>query len=389
MENIDPASLLLIQIDEYPPLQLDPSVFESVGLGVAPKSFTIHDFTPVPDVSPREPLDGLKALAEQLDPSHQEEEDAIASGNTKRIKINGNIVNSRKNTFVSMDNADSWNAAWELDLDQRVQSIDGSSIFDRLLDTEARSTQVPDGVSPTLKVNKSSQDVDGSMGQSSDRVGTENSPIAPSLASTPTIKNSVEISLELPPLGKRPRDIVEDCYFHEGVGLRRLPAISEENVPRLRSPTSSESNLQNISIYDTWRAAGRPSQQDTLTNMMEETAISEPLGSASRPDKAQLSWETCTEFGPKSSTDMPFVSPYITESGTQMFEAVYQRHVDYAFRFRPDTIIVPYKSLVGYTLLLLGGTPSLVFVFNQESMEFVMSKDYIRTEGCSTASISK
>ncbi|KAI1317327.1 hypothetical protein EDD11_008696 [Mortierella claussenii] len=99
---------------------------------------------------------------------------------------------------------------------------------------------------------------------------------------------------------------------------------------------------------DVWRAAGKPLPQDATTR---------------RPDKVQLTWETCTKAGPAARPERSIISPYVAEGGAPVFEAAYQR--------------------------LLAGIPSSIFTYNSESMKFELEMDSFRIEGCSAAAISK
>ncbi|KAF9112396.1 hypothetical protein BGX27_003438 [Mortierella sp. AM989] len=402
MQDLDPASLLFINRDEYTPLHLDPSIFESVGDGVAPKSFTILDpVSPLPS-SPG-PLENLKSLAERLNPIGQDDVQSInISASSKNGDIKSSFNGYRK--MRTMGTVESWDAAWEHDLDQRVQRIDRPNIFDRLLDIEAKSPLVPnDAMLSSLAPDLSSQESAGSscknqwtIGSSTDSYIHGGSPPAIHPAVVPTFtKSSVEFVLELPPLTKRPRDIVDECYDRGGLGIGKLPSLREESTSNTRhakvlkskSEVASKDNaLSNHT--DSWRAVGIPLQQDTTVGGSGK-GINGPIADdGTRPDKMQLTWETCTEFGPKVQPEMPFVSPYITEAGTSMFETVYQKHLDYAFKFQTAPAVIPYTYLIDCILLLLGGTPSSIFIFNQDAIEFEMDHEKIRIEGCSTSSIS-
>ncbi|KAF9397229.1 hypothetical protein BGX21_009085 [Mortierella sp. AD011] len=399
MQDLDPASLLFTQPDEYVSLHLDPSIFESVGDGVAPDSFTIPDRT-IPPSSSTEPLESLKLLADRLNPIEQDGTQSTYSFSHTKYSDIDNVVNGRRRV-PAMGAVGAWDAAWENDLDQRVQCIGGPNIFDRLLDSETKSTLVPmDSEPPFLTQDTSSQgsvelftDNQWTAGldtsafrQGSDLPVVDTSPHQ--AKSSTSAKSTVELVLELPPLTKRPRDIVDDCCYRGGFELGTSSLLRKDNsnksrdvkVPKTKSKGTTKSNVH-IGQADSWRAAGIPLQRDSVVGEAGSRVVD-------RLDKVQLSWETCTEFGPRTQSEMPFVSPYITEAGTRMFEAIYQKHLDYAFKFRAATTVVPYKSLIDCTLLLLGGTPSSIFNFNQDTMEFEMDRGKLRIEGCSTASIS-
>ncbi|KAG0004783.1 hypothetical protein BGZ79_008131 [Entomortierella chlamydospora] len=399
MQDLDPASLLFTQPDEYVPLHLDPSIFESVGDGVAPDSFTIPDRA-IPLPSFPEPLESLKLLADHLNPIGQDNtQSTYGFPHTKYSDVD-NVVNGRRRV-LAMGAVGAWDTAWENDLDQRVQCIDRPNIFDRLLDSETKSTLVSmDSEPPSLTQDASSQE---SMESFRDRQRTASSdtdafrqgkdlPVVDTpphqAKSSTSAKSTVELVLELPPLTKRPRDIVDDCCYRGGFELGASSLLRKDisnkawdvKVPKTKSKGTTKSNVH-MGQADSWRAAGIPLQHDSIVGEAGARVID-------RPDKMQLTWETCTEFGPRTQPEMPFVSPYITEAGTRMFEAIYQKHLDYAFKFRAATTVIPYKSLIDCTLLLLGGTPSSIFNFNQDTMEFEMDRENLRIEGCSTASIS-
>ncbi|KAF8968212.1 hypothetical protein BGZ46_010919, partial [Entomortierella lignicola] len=373
---------------DYAPAHLDPSIFESVGNGVAPTSFDIPDLVSSPTPSSPEPLKNLKALADGLNPLGLDNpQPSLASARTK----SDDIGSSQKRR---LDAVDELIVGWDLELDQRVNRIDNLNIFDKLFDPDTNCDLVPNefpSIPPTLEASSRDSALDDQLTLHLD---SDNSRQKKNFlhndhseeTSTP-FKDSVEFSLELPPLTKRPRDIVDDCFGNDGFGLEKFqPDQRNAKVLKTHSAGASKKNTR-MSPTDTWRAAGIPQKQDTVTGKDGTGANTVSATPNNRPDKMQLSWETCTEFGPKIQLELPFVSPYITEAGTRMFEAVYQKHVDYSFKFQESIAVIPYKSLIDCTLLLLNGTSSSIFSYNQDAMEFEMNLEKSRIEGCSASSV--
>ncbi|KAF9200628.1 hypothetical protein BGZ49_009136 [Haplosporangium sp. Z 27] len=389
MQDLDPASLLFIHHKDYALAHLDPSIFESVGNGVAPTSFDIPDLVSSPTPSSPEPLKNLKALADGLNPLGLDNtQPSLASARTK----SDDIGSSQKRR---LDAVDELIVGWDLELDQRVNRIDNLNIFDKLFDPDTNCDLVPNKfppIPPTLEASSRDSALDDQLTlhldsdnsrQKKDFLHNNHS----EETSTP-FKGSVEFSLELPPLTKRPRDIVDDCFGNDGFGLEKFQP-EQRNAKVLKThPAGASKKSTRISPTDTWRAVGIPQKQDTVTGKNETGASTVSTSPNNRPDKMQLSWETCTEFGPKIQPELPFVSPYISEAGTRIFEALYQKHVDYSFKFQESIAVIPYKTLIDCTLLLLNGTPSSIFSYNQDAMEFEMNLGKSRIEGCSASSVS-
>ncbi|KAG0324689.1 hypothetical protein BGZ99_001575 [Dissophora globulifera] len=416
MHDLDPATLLFIPRDEYAPINVDPALFESVGEGLAPSKFSLPAVTAAPMLSSlADPLERLKTLAARLDPevsqhdlgsrSHQASYTEGHDASRKKVKKGSGGIPEHMGT------TESWDAAWEQDLDQRVQSIDRRSIFDAFVDPSTsvfHTFSVDEDVSlPSLfrpetslqeSIVHSTQDkkgiaviptesgVDAYVGWNARSVFGSLSHPAGSSVPMNLSKGSADLTFELPPLTKRPRDILDDCTLLDDSSTARLSA-NRHAGNRSRSDVSPKGD-PNMALTtdilerrsDAWRDAGRPSQQDTAIDAGSQA----PAG---RPDKVQLTWEMLTATGPKVPPEIPITSPYITEAGTRVFEAVYQKHLDYAFKFRPTPEIITHESLLDCAFLLLSGTPSSIFTFNADGMKFEIADQGVRIEGCSTGSI--
>ncbi|KAF8925134.1 hypothetical protein BGZ58_001109 [Dissophora ornata] len=425
MQDLDPASLLFIPHHEYAPLHVDPALFESVGEGVAANTFTIPNLglSPPPTSSsstdPASLQQRLKSLAEQLDPTGQSDD------KTPSRKRKG------------MSTTEEWDTAWEQGLDQRVQRVDGRNIFDSFLDGGRSYTRLLIGQDMSLlpfNSNVSSQEslpavvqeVDekeeiGKRSQMDTYATWKQYPVSGSRShltgSSTSTERTADLTFELPPLAKRPRDILDNCCLLDGSAAVKSSSGSDwddegRSVKIPKAELKITKNDGQRSSRDTWRDAGKPLQQDTAIQGHGQVGA----GSMARPDKVQLTWEMNTRTGPKAQPEIPIISPYVTEAGTLMFEAVYQKHLDYAFKFRPTPAVIPHDFLVdnvtryneywypheetsqrggnlypstSCSFLLLAGTPSSIFTYNTENRKFEMDSEHVRIEGYSTASISK
>ncbi|KAF9143867.1 hypothetical protein BGX30_014455 [Mortierella sp. GBA39] len=383
MQDLDPASLLFIPRDEYAPLQLDPELFESVGDGVSLKTFVIPKATPPttsstksPSVSALDSLDRLRLLAVKFNP-----QDADAPEN----HAGGGVGERQKSNRSRMGTTQSWDAAWEQDLDQRVLEIDRPNIFDSFHTPGAAAFDVqefipllvPSGQGEVPEVDSITESTVGSLALPAD-------PTSP-----PSVtKEALSHSFDLPVLSKRPRNILDDCVLRDQIPVAAT-AIKHHHQPTApdgragKFAKTQPSKIRfDVTEYraETWRAAGKPVQND-LTGAADD-------GRGARIHE-QLSWETCSRSGLRAVSSRPVMSPYVTEAGTTTFESVYQRHMDYAFKFRPSPTVVPYKRLIECIFLLLGGTSSTIFTYSAARRRFEMDTESIRIEGCSTTSMSR
>ncbi|KAG0299622.1 hypothetical protein BGZ98_009896 [Dissophora globulifera] len=416
MNDLDPATLLFIPRDEYAPINVDPALFESVGEGLAASKFSLPAVTSAPMLSSlADPLERLKTLAARLDPevpqhdlgsrSHQASYTEGHNASRKKVKKGSGGIPEHMGT------TESWDAAWEQDLDQRVQSIDRRSIFDAFVDPSIsvfhtfpvdQDVSLPSLFRPETSLQESivhsAQDirdiaaiptesgVNAYVGWNARSVFGSLSHPAGSSVPMNLSKGSADLTFELPPLTKRPRDILDDCTLLDDSSAARLSANRlAGNRGRSDVFPKGDTNMALTTDIlerrsDAWRDAGRPSQQDTTIDAGSQA----PAG---RPDKVQLTWEMLTATGPKVPPEIPITSPYITEAGTRVFEAVYQKHLDYAFKFRPTPDIITQESLLDCAFLLLSGTPSSIFTFNADGMKFEIADQGVRIEGCSTGSI--
>ncbi|KAG0218023.1 hypothetical protein BGX33_008884 [Mortierella sp. NVP41] len=366
MQDLDPATLLFIPRDEYGPLQLDPELFESVGDGVSLRAFVIpkpaSQPPPPPPPPPRspttpsavyDPLDRLKSLAAKLNPPSTDGPDSSSLGG-----INQHDASSSKGR---MSTAEAWDAAWERDLDQRVLEIDRPNIFDsfhtlgnshvfdipdsKSLASSSSSTvsadlgsKAPEAVDPYTEWNR--RTVFGSLAHPAG-AGAGAGPTS----SHSNIKDSADISFDLPVLTKRPRDILDECLQQD---QSSVPATSNKHQKSVRDvragkvakiQVSKNKFDQRESRAETWRAAGKPVQDDLR-------GAQEGSGTGNTLLQEQLSWEACSKTGPRTISSHLVMSPYVTEAETATFESVYQKHMDYAFKFRPAPTLVPYKKLI-------------------------------------------
>ncbi|KAF9985862.1 hypothetical protein BGZ65_009594, partial [Modicella reniformis] len=202
-------------------------------------------------------------------------------------------------------------------------------------------------------------------------------------AHAPTVvKRTVDFELELPLLAKRPRSIMD------GVCLRETPPTIQGSSVNAFNSSAQTVCLPDLGAEiktlqaDIWRDAGKQSQDSATAG--ESTVTNEAAGC---PDKTLLTWDSNTKTESRSLSDMRIKSPYSTEAGTPAFESLYKKHLDYAFKFRPTPVTVSYESLVDCILLLLSGTPSSIFAYNEECMKFDMDIASFRIKGCSTTSI--
>ncbi|KAF9131338.1 hypothetical protein BGW39_001949 [Mortierella sp. 14UC] len=349
MQDRDPASLLFIPRDEYGPLQLDPKLFESVGDGVSQKTFAIPK-TPSnksSSVAESDFLDRLKSLAVKLNPQNADEPD-----DNNNLGI-GEGVERKGSRRIRMGTAQSWDSAWEQDLDQRVLDIERHNIFDAFCNPGVSSVLLLDN-----REAKSSPSIPGQGSRVPEYADLDTEWRRPTVvdslsrpeglaSSSSTTKDTLNLSFDLPTLAKRPRNILDDCLLRDqvprafGAVNRHQQRDQELRAAKIAKTQSlmSKTNDQKEDRTETWRAAGKPMQDDL-------TGTHGVLKARKRLIQEQLSWETCAKGGPKAVSSHLVMSPYVTEAGTATFESVYQRHMDYAFKFRPSPTIVPYRKLI-------------------------------------------
>ncbi|KAF9354062.1 hypothetical protein BGX34_011237 [Mortierella sp. NVP85] len=197
--------------------------------------------------------------------------------------------------------------------------------------------------------------------------------------SRPLTVSPADVVLELPPLEKRPRDILESAYqrdiFATVRGFSSNSLHSQTQITDLAEMNADGQGTKRMRT-DIWCAAGKQLQECNVTN--ETSAF---------PDTAILTWEMNDKATSRTSIDMGVKSLYVTEAEISIFEGVHQRHLDYAFKFRPAPGIIPHALLVDCILLLLSGTSSSIFKYIEESMTFNIVTESIRIEGCSSASV--
>ncbi|KAF9214324.1 hypothetical protein BGZ59_003928 [Podila verticillata] len=324
---MDPASLLFIQPDDtITPMHLDPDLFETIGQGVCDRVLNIER----PSSSPRQqlpgleaqlPLHGLKSLAESV------------HDNSARTK---NKAHKSVESRPWIGTAQDWKTLWDKELDQRVLQMDRPNIFDsfhsghdtpELSSDDSLHNLAPDNNNSEHYEAWNKRTVFGSL---SHPAGSTQSEAWDGAAS----RDSVDLRFELPPLTKRPRDIVDECLLSDGV--MGTPSLSKKGKTKVASGSGpSARRLKNP--VDTWRAAGMPEQHDTAALEKNQPG---------QANKSQLSWETCSRNGPVPQPTMPIISPYVTETGTKLFEAVYNKHMDYSFKFKPKPILVSHTELV-------------------------------------------
>ncbi|KAG0254885.1 hypothetical protein BG011_005446 [Mortierella polycephala] len=390
MQDLDPASLLFIPRDEYAPLTLDPALFESVGDGVSSKMFT----APNPDAPPPlpEPLERLKTLAAQFDPTADHDTLASESGSKEAAESDAQRI--------PMTSAVVWESSWKYELDQRVLEINRPSIFDTFHDpTKSRIVGDEGSLSSFSSDSSSQESVSATQSQESGvdhftrwskrtLFGSLSHPAGQeSLSSKQPLdtRDTVDVDFELPPLTKRPRDILDECAGNEASVGAGLPK-GQKSEHQVRSAKAAKVHVtEPWSRLDTWSAAGKPLQQDTAV----ATRTREPASASTIvPDKLQLTWEMCSRYGPAVSPKKDIISPYVTEAGTRVFEAVYHKHMDYAYKFRPMPPTISREKLVDCMFLLLGGTASSVFTYNTKTLRFEMDAENVRIKGCSTLSLT-
>lgn len=136
------------------------------------------------------------------------------------------------------------------------------------------------------------------------------------------IKSTPDTVLELPPLAKRPRDILEGSYQRDILAtIRGFSMNSSKSQPQSMDLTNMDANQEPKRMRtDIWRAAGKELQDLPFAGESEITSRA-----AGCHDKAIMTWEMNTKAGPRVPTDMDTKSPYVTEAGNPLFEAFYQR----------------------------------------------------------------
>ncbi|KAF9937513.1 hypothetical protein BGZ67_001190 [Mortierella alpina] len=331
-------------------------------------------------------MPGLRSLATQCD----------AYG--KRDATRGDGADQQG---LGLKEGDAWESGWEKELDERISHIERPNIFDSFHDPHNKSScdleehniltsSTSQAAARESAVSTSAQGEPrgpDTYTQWNNRsiFGSLSHPAGSSISPTDVSKNSkntTEVEFELPALTKRPRDILDEC-------LDRDESVNMEPNPWRPAPdrTTGETNMKpKLTRSDKrpnyWRALGTPQQHDVSIARSQESAESRH-----KHGKPRLTWEMSSTSGPKEQSDKPFVSPYITEAGTPFFEAAYERHTKYAFKFRPTGASISREKLVESVFLLLGGTSSSVFAYNPSSKHFETGTGGIRIEGCSIASM--
>ncbi|KAG0286053.1 hypothetical protein BGZ96_009792 [Linnemannia gamsii] len=327
MQDLDPASLLFIPRDEYTPLQLDPELFESVGDGVSLQTFNIPKVTlpttanKSPSVAAPDLLGRLKSLAAKLDPPNANGSDILRGGG-------GGGGGGHKGNRARMDTTQSWDVAWEQDLDQRVLEIGQPNIFDSFHTPGA--SVLFDFQEPSTSPVSSEQ---GARGPEVDlfaewnprtAIDSPSHPAGPT--SSPTItKETLNLSFDLPVLSKRPRNILDDCVLRDQNPIatttnkhHQQPTTQDFRAGKVAKTHSLQSRVNTKEdLAETWRAAGKPIQDD-LTG-------STAHGNRGARIQEQLRWETCSKSGLRTVSSHLAMSPYMTEAGTTTFESVYLR----------------------------------------------------------------
>ncbi|KAG0214310.1 hypothetical protein BGX28_002418 [Mortierella sp. GBA30] len=322
---MDPASLLFLPRGEYAPLHLDPVLFESVGDGVAFESLTIPTQGSTLPPTP-EPLKGLKSLADHFD--------SYEFTGRKR-NVDGGPPKRR------LGKAKAWESDLELELDQRIQHIERPNIFDSFIDMQSGIPNTRDDGSLSTFTSDASYEESANSSSSHEKerdsdayarwnrqsiFGSLSHPAATDSLSweqSRKVKETAEIALEIPALTKRPRDILDEYLNHDAPTnmsqKTRMARIDDSTNVRKIGAKFIKMGSQQYQA-DSWRALGKPEQQDVaIIGSVRSQALQ---GKSSKP---QLTWESCSKTGPIEQPDMPFVSPYITEAGTALFEAVYQK----------------------------------------------------------------
>ncbi|KAI8359772.1 Spc98 family-domain-containing protein [Mortierella sp. GBAus27b] len=345
MSDLDPASLLRIRHDRHTRTYLSPKLFDCVGEGVSSSLCTIPQLES-PLATSQEPSVNPLSSTRVLKPSF--------------LGYERNNERTRMETLCD-------------DTDRKCDASCGGCLHQRVRYLGAEPLDNADTSSSSYNINPLNQP-------------PVNEKRKAEIFEIPTtIKGTVDNVLELPPLAKRPRDILEGSYQRDIlVTVRNISRNSSSDFTQTKDPSSLDAtsavDKSPNTETDVWRATGTRSQAVLLYNDSEEPSKANGSG-----DKAILTWEMNTKSGPTVRSDMR--SPYVTESGTLLFETFYRRYQDYAFKFQPTPVIIPYESLVDTVLLLLGGTSSSIFTYDNDSMMFDMNVEGFRIEGCSSGSI--
>ncbi|KAK3836530.1 MAG: hypothetical protein JOS17DRAFT_482764 [Linnemannia elongata] len=320
MQNLDPASLLFIPRDEYAPLQLDPELFESVGEGVSLRTFVIpKDASPTtsstktPSVPASNTLDRLKSLAAKFNPQ---------DAGTPECHTDGGVGERRKSNRSRMGATQSWDAAWDQDLDQRVLEIDRPNIFDSFHTPGTAVAFDVQEFSPLAGPSGSGEEVP--MVESLTEFTVDSLALPAGSTSSPSItREKLDLSFDLPVLSKRPRNILDDCVLRDQIPIatankhHQQPTASDGRAGKFAKTHPSKSKFDvKEDLAETWRAAGKPVQDD-LTGAAH--------GGLGARIQEQMCWETCSKSGPRTMSSHLVMSPYVTEAGTSTFESVYQR----------------------------------------------------------------
>ncbi|KAF9580220.1 hypothetical protein BGW38_003229 [Lunasporangiospora selenospora] len=380
MDDLDPASLFLRPGQDLEPVALDSAVYDSVNGGVTERTLDIC----IKDL-PNTPVSLAKATSRQFHrPGKPGADHDPVQSNDSHHYTDEECNGTKSQAGVDFGAPDAWEKAGERDLEQRVFCIDQPSIFDSFFGTSTRSVLQSSGPADRLKtltkeaVQKTpsgrhpsalreTQLFQESSGSDQDRASRQQqvnldseayghwnrrtvfgslSHPAGAMSSLPGshingeeseaseledlseppsfYREPVDLVFELPALSKRPRDILDEQLEIEGLESTRLSSQgknSNQTTGKRRrsvsgrlagSSRSPDQKSLKSNSKDLWRDAGKPMEQDTTT-------------SGSKGGKAQLSWETGSKVGLLSQIDVPFVSPYITEAGTDCFEAIYQK----------------------------------------------------------------
>ncbi|KAF9423039.1 hypothetical protein BGZ94_008424 [Podila epigama] len=409
MQDLDPASLLFMPPNAA--LVLDSSLFESVGRGVCENAFTIEEqkiasaTSTIGQSSSAKSTCPLPERVENIASAIQGQKDSSSSCSTTAANHDESTNSESRSKWIGL--AQGWDTVCSEELDQRVLQIDRENILhvfhnsgsttltpvsDRSVSDDGNNSATDAEVALTMAPVHGiglydpwrKHTVFGSLSHPSGSLYAEDDEATDEKARRWTSGDSVDLKFELPPLTKRPRDIVDECILGEG-SLEDISSVKrgrvKETSRRLsnaRKPSDERDKDSQVKV-DTWRAAGMPAWTDTAT---EKPPLKRPLR------MSMLSWETCDKNGPVPQPTVPIISPYVTEAGSVAFEGIYKRLVDYSFKFKPKPILVSHEDLVKCAFLLLGGTESSIFRFNATCKKFELTSEDVRIEGCSAESVS-
>lgn len=133
--------------------------------------------------------------------------------------------------------------------------------------------------------------------------------------------------LELPPLEKRPRDILEGAYQRDILAtVRGFSSNSLCSQAQVTDLAEMNVDVQTKRMRtDIWRAAGKQLQDSVLAGQSNATDETSAF-----PDTAILTWEMNTKAASRTSIEMGAKSLYVTEAGISVFEGVHQRCISSA-----------------------------------------------------------